>query len=469
MRFLDNKIHILTVLGICILSAFVVEMIFGIISNSLAMTTDGIHTLMDAAVVFVAIIATKISMRPADKKHTHGYGKLEPLGCMLSGVAIITLAIFFIYISADRLQGPPPEILPSIIGVYGGIYVIAIETFRVYILKRAIRGFGGTAFKSDLQHSYTDIGATSLSIASIPLTIYGFYFMDSVASLILGVFLLFISAKLVYGAALELLDVASPKMVDDLSEIVKSTPGVIKVGPVLLRRSGNTLIADATAIVRGDTSVDAAHNVSEDIEHRIKKQVLGSPTPEEHSFGLSEYIKDAKIAIHVEPDWTDIPIDTKILDIAKNTDDVLDATHASTHKYGGKMYADLHVKVQKDISLASTYEISNRIESKIKDNLPGIERATIRLEPHNELQDHAIQDDTDVNKLIRSILNNHREILGTIKIMSLKFGNIYKIDIDCMLDGEKSIEDTYKVVTAIEHDIIKEIKNAIITIHPVPI
>lgn len=469
MRLLGSKIRILLVLGLCILSAFAVSIFFGIISNSLAMTTDAIHTLMDGAVVFVAIIAAKVAMRPADKKHTYGYGKLEPLGCLLSGVAIVVLALFFIYVAVDRLLGPPPTTLPSLIGVYGGMYVIGIEVLRVYILKRAIKGFGGSAFKADLQHSYVDIIATTLTIASIPLTIYGLEFMDSLASLILGIFLALISVRLVRKASLELLDVASPRLVDDLRNLVRAIRGVIKVESVLLRRSGDTLIVDITAIVRGDTSVDGAHHISEEIKNKIKNMVIDSPVKEEHSFGMSEYIKNAKIAVHVEPDWTDIPLDTKILDLAKQLDGVQDATHASTHKFAGKMYADLHVKVDKDMSLTSTYEISNKINATIKENLPGIEHTSIRLEPQSDIQEHAIHSDKDADKLIREILSKYPEILGTIKITALKFGNVYKINIDCLLDGEKSIEETYDVITSIEHDIIKEIKNAIITIHPTPV
>lgn len=469
MRLFDSRIRISSILVLATLSAFSVELFFGIISNSLALATDSIHTLMDAVIIFVSIIAARIAMRPADEKHTYGYGKLEPLGCLLSGIAVVILAAFFVYESVNRLQGPPPDVLPSLIGIWGGIYVVGTDVFKVYVLRKAIRGFGGATFKTDLQHSFIDISATSLTIASIPITIFGLYFMDSIASLLLGVLLAMISIRIVHKAALELLDVTSPKMVEDVKTIMESVPEVIRVGPVLLRRSGNTLFADATAIVRGDTSVDKAHDISEDIEGLVKKHVTESPVDEEHSHGLSEHIKDAKITVRVEPDWTDVPIDSQILEIAKNIDEVLDASHASTHKIGDRMYADLHVKVQKDISLASTYEISNKIEADIKASLPGIRRTTIRLEPYDELHEKSVQKDADTDALIRSILGRRPEVLGTIKILSLKFGNVYKIDIDCMLDGEKSIEQIHNVLVDIEHDILKEIKNAIITIHPVPV
>ncbi len=493
MKLLDSRFRILLILVFSTMSAFAVEMYFSVISNSMALAVDSVHTLMDAVVVFVSIIAARVAMRPADEKHSYGYGKIEPLGYMLCGIAIIVLSGLFIYESANRLQAPP--VIPpqsmidewahvdvvaalfapadgihlSLIGVWGGVYVILTDVFKIYVLQRAIKGFGGATFKSDRQHSFIDISATTLTISSIPITFFGFYYMDSVATLVLGVLLGLISIRISYKAAQELLDVTSPTMVNEIKTIIQSMPEVLRVGPVMLRRSGDKLFADATAVVRGDTSVDAAHDLSEEIERRVKDKVTTGPIEEDHSHGLAEEIKDAMITIRVEPDWTDVPIESKIVEIAKTVDEVLDASHASTHKIDEKIYADLRVKVDKDTSLAATYAISNRIEARIKDGLPGIERTTIRLEPHDDLADKPIQEDLDTEQLIRSILDKHPEILGTIKIISLKFGNVYKIDIDCMLDGEDTITQTHQVLTSIEYDIIKEIKNAIITIHPVPV
>lgn len=500
MQIFQSRSSILMISLLAILSAFVVELIFGIISNSLALITDSMHALMDAMVSVILIITARIAMRPADKGHAYGYGKLEPLGGLLGGIAIFMLAAFFIYESVERLQEPPEEVKEVLlIGIVGGVYTIIIDFFRIYILRRGIKGFGGHTLKADLQHAFMDMLSTLLAIAGIILAaLGGFYFIDLSAAIVLGSLLCIVSVKLVYKAALDLTDVTSPKMVEDVKTIIALVPGVIRVGPVLIRRSGDTLFADVTAIIRGDTNVDRAHQISEEIERRVKNRVIDSKSDHEghghdhdghdhghgheghdhdhnhghghegHSHGLPEHIKDASVMVHVEPDWTEVPIESKIIEIAKSTEDVLEASHASTHKMGNQLYADLRVKIKKNTSLASTYEISNRIESNVKDNLPGIERTTIRLEPFDEVEETTSRKDKSTEALIRSILETHPEVLGTIKILSLKFGNVYKIDIDCLLDGEESIDKIHHTLTDIEQSIRKEVGNAIITIHPVP-
>ena len=71
-----------------------------------------------------------------------------------------------------------------------------------------------------------------------------------------------------------------------------------------MRRSGDTIFADVTISLRGDTSFDRAHEISSDVEKNIKDK-----------------IPNASITIHFEPNWKDVPLDKKILDIAKGVEE----------------------------------------------------------------------------------------------------------------------------------------------------
>ena len=61
-------------------SAFIVELIFGLISNSLALITDSIHALLDSVVTLILLLAARWAMKPPDAEHTYGHGKIESLG-----------------------------------------------------------------------------------------------------------------------------------------------------------------------------------------------------------------------------------------------------------------------------------------------------------------------------------------------------------------------------------------------------
>ena len=446
-----QRTKVLQISLIAIFSAFLVELVFGLVSNSLALITDSIHALLDSVVTVVLLLAARMAIKPPDAEHTYGHGKIESLGGLIGGIAIFLIACFFIYESINRLQSPPPSILPGLFAIIGGLYTIGIDIFRLVLLRRSIKKIGGATLKADFYHAFMDLGSTLVAIAGIVLISYGFHYGDFVAALILGGLLAILSVKLVYKTALDLTDIISPELVKNVKDIATSTEGVIDAEPILMRRSGDTIFADVTISLRGDTSFDKAHEISSDVERNIKDK-----------------ISNAAITIHFEPNWKDVPLDAKILDIARGVDGVKGVHNVSTHKTRGKTYSNLHVMVDREINLLSAHKISEIIEQKIQENIPEIEHATIHLEPFVTIPKDLNLEDKATEEEIKTVLEKYSEIKKIGRIVSLNFENILKIDIDCSFDRELSIEKVHDLTSEIEHIIRAKIKDSIITIHPEP-
>jgi cation diffusion facilitator family transporter len=393
-----------------------------------------------------------MAMKPADAEHTYGHGKIESLGGMIGGIAIFLIACFFVYESINRLQSPPPTILPGLFAIVAGLYTIGIDIFRLILLRNSIKKIGGSTLKADFYHAFMDLGSTLVAIIGIVLVTYGFYFGDFVAALILGGLLAVLSIKLVYKTALDLTDIISPELVKKVKKIAVSTEGVINADPVLMRRSGDTIFADITISLRGDTSFDKAHEISNNVEKNIKNKILNST-----------------ITVHFEPNWQDVPLDSKILEIAKRVKGVKEVHNVNTHKTKGKIFSNLHVMVDREMNLLSAHKISEIIEHEIYENIPEIEHATIHLEPFVKIPENLNLEDKITENQIKRILEKYSEIKKIGRIMSLNFENILKIDIDCSFDGELSIEKVHDLVSEIENIIRAEISDSVITIHPEPI
>ncbi|MEK0320164.1 MAG: cation diffusion facilitator family transporter [Nitrosopumilus sp.] len=446
-----QRTKVLQISFLAIFSAFVVELIFGLTSNSLALITDSIHALLDSVVTLVLLLAARWAIKPPDAEHTYGHGKIESLGGLIGGIAIFIIACFFIYESINRLQSPPPSILPGLFAIIGGLYTIGIDIFRIVLLRKAIKKIGGATLKADFYHAFMDLGSTIVAIVGIVLISYGFDYGDFVAALILGVLLVILSVKLIYRTALDLTDIISPELVNNVRDIAISTEGVIGANPILMRRSGDTFFVDITISLRGDTSFDKAHEISNSVERNIKNRITNT-----------------SITIHFEPNWKDVPLDVKILDIVKSVDGVKEVHSVSTHKSEGKTYSDLHVMVDKEINLLSAHKISEVIEQKIQENISEIEHSTIHLEPFVTVPKNFNLEDKILEDEIRIVLEKYPEIKKIGRIISLNFENILKIDIDCSFDKELSIEKVHDLTSKIEHVIRTQIKNAVITIHPEP-
>ncbi|HJJ22814.1 MAG TPA: cation-efflux pump [Nitrosopumilus sp.] len=448
---LVQRTKVLQISLLAIFSAFLVELIFGLISNSLALITDSIHALLDSVVTVVLLLAARLAIKPPDAEHTYGHGKIESLGGLIGGMAIFLIACFFIYESISRLQSPPPSILPGLFAIIGGLYTIGIDFFRIVLLRKSIKKIGGATLKADFYHAFMDLGSTLVAIIGIVLISYGFYYGDFAAALILGVLLAVLSVKLIYKTALDLTDIISPELVKDVKEIATSTEGVIDAGPILMRRSGDTIFADVTISLRGDSSFDKAHEISNNVEKNIKNKM-----------------SNAIITIHFEPNWKDVPLDAKIFDIAKSVNGVKEVHNIITHKTRGKIFSNLHVMVDREINLLAAHKISEIIEQRIQENIPEITHATIHLEPFVTIPENFNVEDKIVEEEIRVVLEKYSEIKKIGRIVSLSFENILKIDIDCSFDKELSIEKVHDLTTKIEHVIRAQIKKSVITIHPEP-
>ncbi len=446
-----HRTRVLQLSLVAIFSAFLVELSFGLVANSLALLTDSIHALLDSVVTAILLLAARFAIKPPDAEHTYGHGKIESLGGLIGGIAIFLIAVFFIYESLNRLQSPPPDIIPGIFAIAGGIYAIGVDCFRIVLLKKSIKKIGGTTLRADFYHTLMDLGSTIVAITGIVFVTYGFYSGDFIAALILGVLLAGLSIKLIYRTAQDLTDIISPELVISVREIVSKTKGVIGVGPILMRRSGDTVFADVTISLRGDASFDDAHKISSTVESNIKKK-----------------IPNAAITVHFEPSWKDVPVDSKVYNIAKNVSGVRNVHNVSTHRIEGRTYANLHVMVDSGINLASAHKISETVEQRIQHIIKDVEHVTVHLEPFTTLPKNFQSEDKNSTEEIKSILEQYHNIKKIGRIVSLNFGGVLKIDIDCSFEKYTLIEDIHDMISEIEHDIRAQIKNSVVTIHPEP-
>lgn len=445
-----QRTHVLKISLYAILSAFFIELVFGLIFNSLGLITDSVHALLDSVVTVVLLLAAKMAIKPPDAEHTYGHGKIESLGGLFGGIAILLIAAFFIHEAITRLQSPQP-VVAGFLAIIAGIYTIGVDIFRITLLGKSIKKLGGHTIKADFYHALMDLGSTLVAIVGILLVAVGFYNADFMAALVLGILLAALSIKLIYKTAMDLTDVISPNLVTKVREIVQNTEGVLDVGPILMRKSGDTIFADVTISLRGDVSFDQAHGISDQAENNIKKNISNSIT-----------------TIHFEPNWQDVPKESKIKEVVMTVKGVQDVHNISSYSSEGKFYVSLHVMVDRKINLEDAHKISEIIEEKIQKSLPGIYHVTIHLEPFVTIPNNLKEEGEITKESIAHLLEEFVEIKQIGRVVTLQFKDILKIDIDCSFSRHLSIEKVHDLTSQIEQKIRNHFKNAIITIHPEP-
>jgi cobalt-zinc-cadmium efflux system protein len=90
------------------LSFAVVELVAGLMSNSLALISDAGHMVTDAAALGLALMAQIIAKRPPSARHSFGFGRAEALAAFVNGLAMLVLVIWIIYEAVQRFTLPQP-------------------------------------------------------------------------------------------------------------------------------------------------------------------------------------------------------------------------------------------------------------------------------------------------------------------------------------------------------------------------
>ena len=97
----------LTISLVIITAYMVIEVVGGLITNSLALLADAGHMLSDAVSLFIALMAFKFSSREADYNKTFGYKRFEILAAVINGATLILVSAYIIYEAIQRFQNPP--------------------------------------------------------------------------------------------------------------------------------------------------------------------------------------------------------------------------------------------------------------------------------------------------------------------------------------------------------------------------
>ena len=201
----------LTISLILIASFMIVEVIGGVLTNSLALLSDAGHMLSDAISLAVALAAFKMGEKAADSARTFGYRRFEILAAVFNGVTLIVIAVFIIAEAAGRFVNPP-EVATT------GMLIIAFLGLVINIVVAKILMSGDTHdnlnMKGALLHVFGDLlGSVAAIVAALSIMFFGWGFMDPLASVIVAI-LIAVSGFRILRQSLNVLMEGVPENID---------------------------------------------------------------------------------------------------------------------------------------------------------------------------------------------------------------------------------------------------------------
>lgn len=218
-----NQRSLRTALGLT--TAFlVVELVGGIVSQSLALISDAAHMFTDVAALAIALMAIRISRRPADSKRTFGYHRFEILAAAFNAMLLFGVAIYILFEAYLRLKAPP-EIEST------AMLVIAVIGLAVNLLSmRVLRS--GQASSLNVKGAYLEvwadmIGSVGVILGALILKLTDWGWVDSAVAILIGLWVVPRTWMLLKSSINILLE-GVPEDVDmaALKKLLLAVPGV---------------------------------------------------------------------------------------------------------------------------------------------------------------------------------------------------------------------------------------------------
>lgn len=258
----------LLVLGLTAL----IQIVIVVMSGSVALAADTIHNFADALTAVPLWIAFALGAKPATRRYTYGFGRVEDLAGSFV-VAMITMsAIIAGYEAIARLIHPQQIEHVGWVALAGLVGFIGNEWVALYRIRVGHR-IGSAALIADGLHARTD-GFTSLAVlCSAGGVALGFPLADPIVGLLITAAILAVLRTAARDVFRRLLDGVDPAMVDAAEQALAARPGVQAVRSVRMRWIGHRLHADAELDVDPALDLAQAHRIAHDAEHELTHTV----------------------------------------------------------------------------------------------------------------------------------------------------------------------------------------------------
>ena len=245
------------------------QLVVVLLSHSVALLADTIHNFGDAGTAVPLGIAFLFAKRPATRRFTYGFGRVEDLAGLAVILTILASAAVALFQSVNRFFHPQTVthigaiVAASIVGFLGNELV---AVFRIRVGKE----IGSAALIADGYHARTD-GWTSLAVLVGAVGVYlGYPKADPIIGLLITIAILGIVWQSVKTVFARMLDGVEPGVVDEIRHAAAHVASVREVTDVRARWIGHALRAELSVAVDPGISVAAGHDIAKDVEHELR-------------------------------------------------------------------------------------------------------------------------------------------------------------------------------------------------------
>jgi cation diffusion facilitator family transporter len=434
-------------------------------TGSLGVLSEALHSGLDLVAAIITFLSVRFSDEPADEKHPYGHGKFENFSAFVETGLLLLTALYIIYEAFSRLFFRSVHIEPSLTAIVILFCALSIDLTRARALARVAKRFSSEALEADALHFSTDVWSTVVVILGIGLVWAGetwnlpfLVYADALAALAVAAVILWVGSQLGRRTVDALLDAAPEGLQQEIARAIARMDGVLDVDRVRVRRAGSRHFVDATVSVARTASLEQVHALTDAIERRVGE------------------IVPSDVMVHAEPR-------------APQGEHLFEAIRAVAQRMGlgihdlsalqqqGKLFVELHLEVDENLSLRDAHRHATELEEGIRELRDGPIEVNIHIEPlgkHIATPDTGAGEMKQLSRAVEEFLNSlpaeFDELVNCHDVRTRQVAHHILVSCHCTMKGALPITQIHDVTAALE-DRVKERFPQIhrVNIHPEPV
>ena len=246
-----------------------IKIAIALISGSLAVKADAVHSLTDVVSSVIILIGIKISKRPS-RRFPYGLYKVENLVALGTSLLILFAGYEIFRMILSGGSRPLPSQIPlAIVGV--GLTILIAWLFSRYELKKGLET-GSPSLVADAKHLWTDVLSSLIILAALLGSAVGFA-LDKYAAIIVVIFIVRSAVTIFLDSVRVLLDASLDfTSLDKIRDLVLADSRVAQINELWARNAGRYKFVELDLTLRVN-DLKKGHLISEELENRVKMEI----------------------------------------------------------------------------------------------------------------------------------------------------------------------------------------------------
>ena len=273
------------------LALFVIKMLVGFLSGSIALIADGIHSLSDMVTDFAVLLGFYFGSKEPDQEHPYGHGRIETFSTMFIAVVLVAVGGLIIW-KASMEIAKAHSAQEYARQMWGAVFWVALLSVVVKealyrVSKKVAVKTNSSALYANAWHHRTDALSSIAVVIGFAAMRWGYMHGDHVAAIVVGLLIILVGVKIIGDCLRELTESAVDEgTIEHIKSIINSNSSIRQWHKLRSRTVGREVFLDLHILVDPSLSIAAAHEIAESLESALHEQIT----------------RPVNITVHIEPD-----------------------------------------------------------------------------------------------------------------------------------------------------------------------